>query len=60
MKINKYLSRNHGGSQTMQIYNKQNGKPFEPTVGIRNHHNKSQKMNKKIMDRYCNENMSTQ
>tara|TARA_B110000285_G_C14881189_1_gene493992 strand:- start:285 stop:515 length:231 start_codon:yes stop_codon:yes gene_type:complete len=43
----------------MYIYNKQTGKPFQPTSGVRNHHNKSNKMNKRIMDRYCNENLST-
>ena len=59
MKMNKFLNRNYGPNQTVEIYNKQNGKLFCPQNGVRNHHNKTQKMNKKIMDNYCNENLDT-
>ena len=59
MKMNKFLSRNYGANQTVQIYNKQNGKPFRPQSGVRNHHNKTNKMNKKVMDRYVNENLDS-
>ena len=55
----KKRGRNFEAGQTMHSYAKQNGKPFRPQSGVRNHHNKSIKMNKKLMESYCNEYMDT-